>query len=182
MPSSVIMYKRAIAYYKLFLSIYFPQSTVLPATVEKLSLFVAFCYHNQLACSTVNTYMSVIIYLHKIGGFHDVTQSFVIKKPLQCLRKIGDKRDTRLPITYLILQQLIASLQHTSSSFFLKILLKAMYLIAFHAFLRVGKITQTTSVAQNNLQFHSIEFQLKSSVEPGAVEIHMKNFKHNTGK
>lgn len=79
MPSSVTIYKRAIAYYKLFLSIYFPQSTVLPATVEKLSLFVAFCYHNQLACSTVNTYMSVISYLHKIGEFHDVTQSFVIK-------------------------------------------------------------------------------------------------------
>lgn len=182
MPSSVTIYKRAIAYYKLFLSIYFPQSTVLPATVEKLSLFVAFCYHNQLACSTVNTYMSVISYLHKIGEFHDVTQSFVIKKSLQGLRKMGDKRDTRLPITYSILQQLIASLQHTSSSFFLQILLKAMYLTAFHAFLRVGEITQTTSGAQNNLQFQSIEFQLKSSVAPDAVEIHMKNFKHNTGK
>jgi hypothetical protein len=108
MPSSVTIYKQAIAYYKLFLSIYFPQSTVLPATVEKLSLFVAFCYHNQLACSTVNTYMSVISYLHKIGEFHDVTQSFVIKKSLQGLRKIGDKKDTRLPITYSILQLLKA--------------------------------------------------------------------------
>jgi hypothetical protein len=52
--------------------------------------------------------MSVISYLHKIGEFHDVTQSFVIKKSLQGLRKIGDKKDTRLPITYSILQLLKA--------------------------------------------------------------------------
>ena len=57
-----------------------------------------------------------------------------------------------------------------------------MYLIAFHAFLRVGEITQTTSGAQNNVQFQSIEFQLKSSLDHDAVEIHMKIFKHNTGK
>jgi hypothetical protein len=48
-----------------------------------------------------------------------------------------------------------------------------MYLIAFHAFLKVGEITQTTSGAQNNVQFQSIEFQLKSSLDPDAVEIHM---------
>ena len=57
-----------------------------------------------------------------------------------------------------------------------------MYLIAFHAFLGVGEITQTTSGAQNNVQFQSIEFQLKSSLDPDAVEIHMQFFKHNTGK
>jgi len=60
--------------------------------------------------------------------------------------------------------------------------LKVIYLITFHAFLRVEEIIQTTSGAQNNLQVSLNLIQLKSSVEPDAVEIHMNNFKHNTGK
>lgn len=184
-PSSVQCYKRVIAYYTHFLSIYFPGARycLLPASMEQLSLFIAFCYHNELACSTVQSYMSVISYLHKLNGFKDLSQSFVIKKSLEGLRKVHGASDTRLPITYSILQQLVNSLKHTCNSFFERVLLKAMYLVAFYAFLRIGEITQTNTAIQNNIKFQEIQFLFdKGASVPNAFELHMRHFKHNVTK
>lgn len=183
MPSSIATYERAISYYKFFMANYFPQAPLFPSSVEHLSLFIAFCSHNNLACSTVTTYISVLSYMHNLGGFVDLTQSFVIKKSLQGLKKLTGKSDTRLPITLSILEQLVQSLRFTCSSYFLRSLFKAMYLVAFHAFLRVGEMTHTASGAKNNIQFSDIQFQFGTSTNnPEAFELHFKNFKHNAGK
>lgn len=47
--------------------------------------------------------------------------------------------DARLPITPLILGKLVNALEHTTSSPFLRALLRAMFILAF---LRVGEITK----------------------------------------
>ena len=166
------------------MSVYFPKSNLLPATVEQLSLFIAYCYHNQMACSTVTSFISVISYLHKLAGLEDLSHSFVVKKSLQGLRKLQGKPDTRLPITYSILKILIGSLRHTCQSYFLHILFKAMYLLAFHGFLRIGEITHTKSGAQNNINYHEIKFLFSENETgvPYAFELHMTNFKHNITK
>ena len=183
MPSSVPTYERAVSYYKYFMENYFPRAPLFPASIEHLTLFIAFCYSNNFSCSTVTTYISILSYIHNMGGFPDFTQNFVIKKSLQGLKKLTSKSDTRLPITFSILKELISSLEFTCSSFFLRILLHAMYLLAFYALLRVGEITHTASGAQNNIPFGDVKFQIGNGLDyPYAFELHLKNFKHNPGK
>lgn len=116
-----------------------------------------------------------------MAGFPDTANNFVAKKTLQSLRKLTARAETRLPITPSILKALIQSLDHCGSSNFIKTLLKAMYLLAFHAFLRIGEITQTDQKVQNNLTFHAVKFLFANSSDPYAFELDFEKFKHYTG-
>jgi hypothetical protein len=61
-------------------------------------------------------------------------------------------------------------------------LLKAMYLLAFHAFLRVRDVTGPLPPKGNILRLNNIKFVFDASLIPTAVEIHMSQFKHSYGK
>ena len=74
-----------------------------PASSHSVMLFVAHCYDSNLAASTILTYMSALSYFHKIKGFPDPTQSFVIRKCLQGYQKERATNDQRKPITLNIL-------------------------------------------------------------------------------
>lgn len=174
-------YNRSINYYKDFLALYFPASSVLPISLEYLVLFIAYCMHRQLSFNTVSSYVSMLNYVQKMAGFPDLSKSFVIKKCLEGFRKKKARADTRLPITPAILKRLVESLTHLGFSKFLQILLKAMYLMAFHAFLRVGEITSTSSSPKNIISFTSVNFLLTGE-HPFAVLLDMSHFKHHTGK
>ncbi|KAH3781769.1 hypothetical protein DPMN_159673 [Dreissena polymorpha] len=69
------------------------------------------------------------------------TQNFAVKKCMHGYTYRLKSPDKRLPITPDLLARLVQSLHFTSNSVFHRILVKAMYLLAFHAFLRVGEIT-----------------------------------------
>jgi hypothetical protein len=133
-------YKRAMQKYREFATVYFPNNPILPITVEHLVLFIAFCMHKNLALNTVSSYVSMLNCVQGMAGFHDFSHNFVIKKSLEGYRKQKAKADSRIPITPVILKKLIETLQHMNLLEFTHILLKAMCLLAFHAFLRVGEI------------------------------------------
>ena len=61
-------------------------------------------------------------------------------------QKSNSSSDARLPITPTILFQLVNALQHTTSSKFLRVLFKAMFILAFCAFLRVSEITNRQAI------------------------------------
>ena len=127
--------------YREFATVYFPNNPILPITVEHLVVFIAFCMHKKLAFNTVSSYVSMLNYVQRMAGFHDFSHNCVIKTSLESYRKQKAKADSRLPITPVILKKLIEALQHMNLPKFTQILLKAMFLLAFHAFLRVGEIT-----------------------------------------
>jgi len=163
------------------MSIYFPLVPVLPVTLEHITLFIAYCSQQNLSYNTVATYVSTVNYVQKMAGFPDIANNFVAKKMLQGLRKLTARADTRLPITPSILKALIQSLDHFGFSSFIKTLLKAMHLLAFHAFLRIGEITQSDPKVQNNLAFHAVKFLFANSSDPYAFELNFEKFKHHTG-
>jgi hypothetical protein len=47
------------------------QEMVFPASLEHLTLFIAYCFQKKLASSTVLTYMSAINFLLQLGGYED---------------------------------------------------------------------------------------------------------------
>ena len=139
--SSKDSYRRVFAFYKEFMLLYFPQEMVFPASLENLTLFIAYCFQKKLASSTVLTYMSAISFLLQLGGYEDLTGHVIISKALRGYHKEKAAKDSRLPITPSIVKGSCQSLPKTCSSRFLQLMLHAMYLLAFHAFLRIEEIS-----------------------------------------
>jgi hypothetical protein len=85
---------------------------------------------------------------------------------MNCDRKIGDPFKwqnsfpglvprTRLPITGSILNGLVTALNQTCSNPFYQRLYKAMHLLAFYGFLRLGGITERS---QGSLDSHCLKY------------------------
>ena len=177
-PASHDTYSRAVELYKKFVSDTLGQLVHVPFPPSQLLLFIAHCFSRGLAASTVYTYISAIGYYHKIRSVADPTNHFVIKKCMQGYRNKSHKGDKRLPITPDILRLLVASLVHTLPSHFERLLIKAMYLLAFHAFLRISEMT----VSPHNLTFHQVRFLYTDKSSLSGCEVSICSFKHSNGK
>lgn len=104
------------------------QVQLLPPSVHHVSAFIANCFQSNLAASTTRTLISSLSFKFKLGDFSNVTQHFIIKKMLQGYQKCKPSTDARLPFTSLILGKLVNALEHTTSSPFLRALLRAMFI------------------------------------------------------
>lgn len=143
-------------------------------SLQHLSAFIANCFLRKLAASSTRTLVSSLSFIFQ----QDITQHFIIKKMLIGFQKCKPSLDSRLPITPAILIQLVNALQHTSSSAFLRCLLRAVFILAFCAFLQVRDITKTTGSAQHFLLFEHI------SIHTGGdnlqlIDINIPHFKHS---
>ncbi|XP_033727320.1 uncharacterized protein LOC117316694 [Pecten maximus] len=170
------LYRRAFTLYSQFVVDQLHVECCLPISVHYLALFIASLVDTGLASSTIHSYISAISYIHKLGGFSDPTQSFLIRKMLVGLHKGGNKPDFRQPITLDILHKIVTSLSKTCTSYYDMIMFKSMYLLAFHAFLRIGEIAYNGN-AQNVLQLSNIQFYRLGDVFPFRLEICFKSYK-----
>lgn len=85
--------------------------------------------------------VAAIAFANKLYNAQNPLQHFIITKMLEGGRKAGAQPDTRRPITLSILHRLTAALTIVHKDQYTILLLKAMFLTAFHAFLRVGELT-----------------------------------------
>ena len=145
--------------------------------MSHICLFVAFLQHEKFAPRSISTYLSALGYVHKMQGHTDPTSAFLVTKLVAGAYRLNHKPDIRLPITVTILNRLITSLEWVTSSAFDQCLFRAMFLLAFNAFARIGEIT----VKKNNsnvLQLADISISSNNGkVHSVAVTFH--HFKHN---
>ena len=113
----------------------------LPLSVGQVSFYIASMHVRGYAPSTMITYVSAIGYLHKISGFSDPTREFVIQKLLAGAAKIAPSVDPRLPVTHILLHRLIEDLPHYVSAHYNRVLIAAMFSVAFFGLFRVGELT-----------------------------------------
>ena len=172
-------YNRAKSVYSEFHESYFPDIALFPLTVEKIVLFISYCYKKQLAPQTVTTYISALSHFNKMENHEDPTQNFVVKRALQGFQKLKGKHDTRLPITPSVLNRLVNSLSQCTASYYQRCLFKAMFLLAFHAFLRVGEITST---GKNVIDISAVNFTDCVNEIPQGMSLTLTDFKHHNGK
>ena len=137
-----------------------------------LALFVAYLQNKSFSYNTIATYVSAIAYFHKLQGYSDPADTFLVRKTLAGLRKLQPAVDTRLPITLDILRQLIGYLYDLGLGFFQTKLYKAMFLLAFFAFLRIGEMTAYPH-STHNIQVHNVQLGTH------AILIHFQSFKHS---
>ena len=91
----------------------------------------------------MNTYVSVLGYIHRLAGVADPTRIIFIIEMLKGYGKVSARLDTRLPITVSILEQMCANCTLVLDSCYIACMFKAMCATAFYAFLRIGEITAT---------------------------------------
>jgi integrase len=118
-----------------------------------------------------------VSYWHKLAGVTDPNQHFLVQKMLAGARKLKPQRDVRLPITPDILRLLIRAVDATSEAPYYNVMVKAMFLLAFHALLRVGEFTITNSSQQHTLQYDEVELQSRNSI--CSLVVTMNSFKHS---
>ena len=88
--------------------------------------------------------LSALNVINKAVKGDDIFQDFWLSKVLSGYKKMGPESvDVRQPITPSILQKLCKEVDNIYKEKHMAYLLKSMFLLAFHCFLRVGEITVT---------------------------------------
>ena len=144
-------------------------------SVPNVSLFIAYLVSRSFAPATIASYVSAMGYVHRINGYDDPTGAFIIKKLMQSCQKTQPSGDHRLPITKLLLHQLIHALNYTTNSYFDRCLYSSMFTLAFHAFLRIGEMTGAGGENSHHLMFNQV------TVKHDELEICFLTYKHSNG-
>ena len=106
---------------------------------------MTFCFQKGYAPSSITITISAISYVHKMHNLVDPTATFVVRKMLQGAAKLRSSGDQRAPVTTSVLYQLVSSTPHVSLFYYNIVLTSAMYLLAFHAFLRIGEMVVSST-------------------------------------
>lgn len=145
-----------------------------PASIDTVALYIAHLFEAGYASSTITTHISTVGYYHKLYASNDPTAAFIIRKMLVGVGKARPTSDVRLPITPGILHNLVGSTHLITQSHYHSVMLKAMYLLAFHAFLRISELA-VAKTDKHVLKFNNI------SLTKSHLTISFDSFKHHKG-
>ena len=106
--------------------------SLLPLSQNTILFFIGFLSLKGLKSSTITTYVSAIGYVHRISNLPNPTTHFLVQKVLAAVNKINPSLDPRLPITLIILQQLVLAVPQVVNNYYQVVLLKALFLVAFY--------------------------------------------------
>ena len=144
----------------------------LPLTPQQVLIFISYLHLSGKAPATMTTYTAAIGFVHKFNSLPDPTATFIVQKSLASINKRFGKSDSRLPITLLILSQLLESLEHTINNHYDRTLVGALFTTAFFGLFRVGELTtQRSGIISIYLD------QVKRIDEK--IHISITNFKNN---
>lgn len=152
--------------------------STLPVSVVLLLNFLTSLF--QLGYSTIASHVSAIAFIHKILGCSDPTSSFLVRQFLKGAKMLnGSACDVRLPITANILHQIVLALPKTVILLSHRLLLKAIFLLCFNAFLRMGEVCiKYGSSPERVIQREDLSFTYHSGAVI-AIRIVIRNFKNN---
>jgi integrase len=139
--------------------------------------FIGFLFDKNLSATTIASHISAISYIHKISALPDPTNTFIVKKILKGTQNLKTNLDARMPITKPILVKILNAVDHTVPDLYNRTLLKAVFLLAFHAFLRLGELA-----IRNRAQFGNVLQKNDVVFDDQGVQIvlrHFKNIKNN---
>ncbi|MES9879362.1 MAG: hypothetical protein ABW185_00580 [Sedimenticola sp.] len=143
--------------------------------------FLAHMFTSGYSISTVAAHASALAYIHKGLGFKDFSDSFLVKQFLKGANNTKSAApDTRLPITWDMLQQIVAAIPTTVKLYMQQVIFTAMCLLAFHAFLRIGEMCSKSSTTENNvIQRQDVHFIVDETGVSG-IELTFRRFKHSS--
>ena len=85
------------------------------------------------------TRISAVAFIHHFRNLVDNTQSFLVRKALRGYKNSFHRSDSRKPITQQLLLTLCHNVSYVVINAYQLLMFKAMFLLAFHAFLRISE-------------------------------------------
>ena len=142
-PSSRLHYARSWKKFSCFCTLV-GSTADLPISVSLLLWFIAHLFAGGAAPASIISVVAALSYFNKVNGFADPAKNFVVAKALAGARGMRSRFDIRLPVTGAILGRLVHALPIVFSCRYTCIIMKAMMVLAFAAFLRVGEMVPCT--------------------------------------
>ena len=146
----------------------------LPLNTNTVSLFLTNLQRRGYAASTILTHSAALAYVHKLNGFPDPSNNFVVKSLLNSIKKSGPKSLAKLSIPLTMLHELLRNMTSVLCCQYDECLYKAIFLMQYHACARVGELVMSGKNEQNILKFNQISFH------NSALVVDFLFFKHNT--
>ena len=112
-----------------------------PATTHNVVKFIAALSLAHYSPSAISTYVSGIAFHHRIKGWPDPTDAFIVRKLMEGKRRKDGQPDARLPLTLNLLSQALNCLQAVCYSKYEADLFRATFTLAFFGFLRISEYT-----------------------------------------
>lgn len=157
-PATKRLYRATIRDAALTLGLASDSNFNLPLHESQVVRYIAKLYLDGLAYSSILSRLSAINFIHKARSWPAPSASFLVSKALAGVRNLkGASRSTRAPITPPILSRLISSLDSLHLTPRQCALFRAMFLLAFYAFLRVGEMC----ASRHCLQLSNLNLQQK---------------------
>ena len=156
---------------------------VLPIDTNRILEFISYLNLNNFAPASITTYITAISFVHKMANVHDPTAKFCVQKLLCAVNKLHGRDDSRLPITLILLSRLNLSLDSAVRNKYHRVLLQAMFSIAFFGLCRIGEITKQpdglVSLFNNQVSINSdyllltiVHFKHNKAKRPIVLKIH----------
>lgn len=109
-----------------------------------------------MSASVVNRRVAGLAFLFKLQGQPDFTKDFWVRQALKGYRKSMVRRDSRRPVTFEILQGIIAQLGSVCSSGYEVLLFKVAFLLAFFGAFRIGELVSPSKKVQGGLGYQEV--------------------------
>lgn len=172
-------YHNAVALYRSFLrSTSFSTREIFPISVSSLAGFIAYLVQKSYKSTSIQTNIAGLSYVHTILGLPNPTGNSFIKKLLKGSKRLLFSPDKRLPITIPFLHLMVSSLSRLHTVKYYQVMYRAMFLLAFHALLRVGEYTTRGSDWGHVIKRENIHFTVKNK-RIHELTIKMPHFKHS---
>lgn len=145
----------------------------LPLSQDTVLAYIAFLDSNGFAASSIASHFSAFNFVHKIQGFANPGDSFVIKRVINKLTS-NKPPDARRPITRQLLLSIINGLPFTAKSAYEIALFRCMFITAFTAMLRISEVCSGNRTNHTLLYEHTL-------LTPEMVSVTLSTFKHSSG-
>ena len=141
--------------------------------LRHLLLYISHKYTSGYAYMSVRSSISALAFIQNFIQAPDITKNFMVVKALNGFKRLKPSKDVRSPVTLELLQKLIQTVSVIVPDSFMAALLKAMYSLAFFAFLRIGEMTGSHQT-NHQLQLHAITVNQKDNT----MTVTFETYKH----
>lgn len=149
----------------------------LPVKSITLCNFIGHLFDIGYSPSSISSPISAVAYIHKIFNMPEPAKCFLVQKMLKGCHKVGPTVDSRLPITGEILIKIVNALRHTIPNHAQMLLVKALFLIAFHGIYRLGELVITSKTrAEFVIQRSDVRFEVMNN-KLKHVQLILRHFK-----
>lgn len=111
-----------------------------PADILHIILFISFTFERGQSPKSIKTYIAGINYWHKLHGWIDLSENFVIKKLLEGFSRARVSKDNRAPITKKLLQEILEQVPSICDNEFESKLFSAIFTLAYFGLFRVSEL------------------------------------------